>query len=400
LAARRWLLMTMAAALLLVHAAGLAQYTIRDVTLGEGSPDALRTKVLHNDRTGEYLQVVTASGGKTARLRLLSPVTGKLRDVLVPLTDASAIRDTADGIHYAGSILAPFANRVANGSYHFFGQPHYLPRNECPEGVRCDALHGFLFNRSLDVMDLGTLSSSADSYGAYLTLGYSFDGASTPGWPYRANVNVTYTLRSRTPPSSPDTVLTITIRAVNMQTDGGALPWTASWHPYFLVSDVSAAKVRFDPCGGNEWRHLLVGPGGPRGGDLIPTGHTEAWTKFDGATPLGGTAAKPTYMDDEFKATKLGCKESPADPSSIFPNEATIAQRIIDGNESVVLAAQTPPFRTWQIFTGAKEGWGWDAIALEPMSGLADAFNNGEGLTVLDAGEVFEASFGVRLERA
>ena len=87
-------------------------------------------------------------------------------------------------------------------------------------------------------------------------------------------------------------------------------------------------------------------------------------------------------MDDEFEATEL-CSDS------------TITQRIIDGNESIVLSAEAQPFRTWQIFTGAKEGWGWDAIALEPMSGLADAFNNGEGLKVLNAGETFEGTFGV-----
>ena len=60
--------------------------------------------------------------------------------VTTTLTDAAAIRDTADGIHYAGSVLAPFANRVANGSYSFFGRRHFLPRNECPSS-RCDALH-------------------------------------------------------------------------------------------------------------------------------------------------------------------------------------------------------------------------------------------------------------------
>ena len=48
--------------------------------------------------------------------------------------------------------------------------------------------------------------------------------------------------------------------------DGMAQPWTASWHPYFQVSDVSKARVQFDSsC---EWRHLSVPPGGPRGGSL------------------------------------------------------------------------------------------------------------------------------------
>lgn len=360
----------------------LAGFTIEDVTLSPGSPSALKTKVLRND-AGESLQVVYGSGGKTARLVLKSVKTGRLRDVLVPQTDAAAIRDTANGIHYAGSILAPFANRVANGTYTFFGKAYHLPRNECTD-VRCDALHGFLFNRSLRVVD-----STTSATGASLTLGYSFDGASTPGWPFHADVNVTYALFTVGTPAH--TRLRITIRALNTNTDGSALPWTTSWHPYFAVSDVATTKVAFDTCGGGAWRHLLSGPGAPRVGDLIPTGLSDAWTTFDGTTPIGGSETRPTYFDDEFTTTL---------PGSARPEECAdgITQRIIDGNETTVLTGEHMQFRAWQIFTGAKEGWGWDAIALEPMSGLADAFNNGAGLTVLMPGEAFEGSFSVWLE--
>ena len=58
---------------------------------------------------------------------LKDPSYSVVQDVLEPLTDAAAIRDTANGIHYAGSILAPFANRVANGSYTFC-KKYYMPQ--------------------------------------------------------------------------------------------------------------------------------------------------------------------------------------------------------------------------------------------------------------------------------
>ena len=119
------------AIMLAVSASLLGTFVIDDVTLDPGTPSALTTKVLRSP-SGEYVQVVDGSGGKTARLVLRSAATKKLRDVLVPLTSADAIRETADGIHYAGSILAPFANRVANGTYSFFGATYHLPRNECP----------------------------------------------------------------------------------------------------------------------------------------------------------------------------------------------------------------------------------------------------------------------------
>ena len=83
-------------------------------------------------------------------------------------------------------------------------------------------------------------------------------------------------------------------------------------------------------------------------------------------------------MDDEFKAVNCDF------------NRTTHLNYIHDdgGNATIIMASPirpgpyvwrqhgVPESPAWQIFTGAKEGWGWDAIALEPMSGLADAFNN------------------------
>ena len=410
---------------LLVAAVGASAstYQFTDVELDAGLPTALHTKVMTNTITGEMLQVVVDSGGKTAKLQLRSPATGKLRDVLVPLTDASAIRDTINGTHFAGSVLVPYANRIANGTYSFFGKRMHLDRNEC-NALRCGALHGFLFNRSLSVVSQQAWKDDGVDY-ARLTLGYNFTGEErdTPGWPFECSVRIDYTLQtnihgrttfaltisatkypvqrllqprtSRGPLSSPfarSSVLCSSFTAGSTATDGGALPWTASWHPYFRVADVSQTKMQFDTCGTSPamgWRHMIMTTGAPRKGTLIPTGYSEPWTTFDGVTPIGGTATKPTYFDDEFKATL---------PLHVGDEAVcgTITQRIIDGNETTTLTAGAT---TWQVFTGAKEGWGWDAIALEPMRGAADAFNNGDGLTVLEPGEQFASQFVVALEK-
>ena len=131
---------------------------------------------------------------------------------------------------------------------------------------------------------------------ASLTLGYSFDGT-TPGWPFKAHINITYTLDC--PVRLPDSRdlrcpsplrMTLQIRAVNTHSaNGSLLPWTASWHPYFLVPDVSQAALEFDLS--KAWHHLICGPGAPRNGNLIPTGMVAPWHIFDGMTPLGGSAA-------------------------------------------------------------------------------------------------------------
>ena len=58
-------------------------------------------------------------------------------------------------------------------------------------------------------------------------------------------------------------------------------------------------------------------------------------------------------------------------------------------------------FRAWQIFTGAREGWGWDAIALEPwrLAICGDFVRDhpspieAAALSGLDAGESVAAFF-------
>ena len=47
-----------------------------------------------------------------------------------------------------GASLMPWANRIANGTYNFYGKTYNLPVNE-PE--RNDAMHGFLFKTNLEL---------------------------------------------------------------------------------------------------------------------------------------------------------------------------------------------------------------------------------------------------------
>ena len=121
--------------------------------------------------------------------------------------------------------------------------------------------------------------------------------------------------------------------------------------------------------------------------DLIPTGFTEPWTKFDGTKILGGTSEKPTYYDDEFKAT-ASTKQCPI-----------IETRIIDTTSgSVSVLWQDEMYRFVQVYTGTKSALGENAIAVEAMSSEADSWNNGQGLRLLQCGETYTGSFGVYLE--
>merc|ERR1712159_509757 len=121
--------------------------------------------------------------------------------------------------------------------------------------------------------------------------------------------------------------------------------------------------------------------GAPRDGSLIPTRRTTPWLKFTGEDIIGGTSKKPTYFDDEFKAyPKPDRLNEPA--CSLMKTE------IRDGKGSSVLW-QDASYRFTQIFTGSMELWGDSAVAFEPMSAKADAFNNYDHLAILSDGETF-----------
>jgi len=350
-------------------------FAIKKGAMSPGSPDEIETRVMVNTVSGEQVTILVGSGGRTEELRLLSKRhAGKLHDVLQTHEgNATAVRAN---LHWAGCPLLPFANRIANGAYHFQGASYQLPLNENVPGVRTDALHGFLCNRSLTVLGEWTFESEAR-----LRLGYNFSGTDTPGFPWPLHVTIDFVLTAFDG-------FVITTRAFNPSTTGQALPWYNSWHPYFKVADVSRAIIELDKC--SDWNHVVMPPGAPRKGSLIPTGQTQPinQTKYSGKVRIGGSSDKPTYLDDEFKAT-ASVHDCPR-----------LANLIIDPvvGEAVALWGD-PQYRVFQIFTGGREVFPehWSAVAMEPMSALANGYNNHDGVTVLSAQQTFEGSFGVHM---
>ena len=73
--------------------------------------------------------------------------------------------------------------------------------------------------------------------------------------------------------------------------------------------------------------------------------------------------------------------------------------RLIDTNSGDTVSLHHDlHFPYLQIYTGSKAGGGEDAVVLEPLSAMADAFNNHDGLHVISAGESLTTRFGVSLD--
>ncbi|CAE8707544.1 unnamed protein product [Polarella glacialis] len=346
-------------------------FAITDDEFGEGD-ETVHLKVLRNTRLGEYVEVAWDAGGRTEGLALRGPVTRKLQQVLLDHgRNASAARGN---VGWKGDVLLPYANRVENGTYHLNGKVHHLERNEDRGSYGKEGIHGYLYKKTLQV-----LSSTENDHSATLLLGYDFDGTD-PGYPFPLSVLLSYRLDDQ------GFTLTTTARHRGEAFLDRPLPLTASWHSYLKVEDISQAVLELDRC--SQWNHISVPNDSNVNSSLIPTGHTSLFAGFSGRSQIGGSRDDPVYWDDEFKA--LASAQS-------CPELKVSVRESLSSKEAKVLWMDSN-FRWVQVFTGTVRNFGEQGIAVEAMSGQADAFNNMEGLRLLQPGEVWQGSFGVRLE--
>jgi aldose 1-epimerase len=344
-------------------------FTITEDAYEDGLGRVVRVMVLRNTGTGELAEILLNTPGGQNRsngsgsvngLLLQDQGSGKLREVL----------SHRRGV--AGGLMAPFANRVRDGTYTFAGEQHHLVCNWDEMETRLTrsgqhAIHGLL-PQELHVASRGTTDSSAS-----LTLTASFDGTDE-GYPFPVDVAFTYRLNA--------SGFTIAVAATNASVTGQAAPFMVGWHPYIqLRGPVDGAVLSFDSRSSyNMSEPTGTGPDGPER-DSHPTGVSRPSTDFTEGQPLGDR-----YWDDGFKAT--------ASTRAVPRLETRVMDSAAGSNDSAVVLWQDPQCRFIQVYTGLRDR---GVIAVEPMSGQTDCFNNGDGLVVLQAGETWETAFGVRL---
>lgn len=198
-------------------------------------------------------------------------------------------------------------------------------------------------------MNVTEQTSNADN--ASLTLTYTFDG-SEPGYPFILSMSVTYTLS--------DTGLAIAVTASNPDQEGWPLPYYVGWHPYFAgENQIENISVEFDRCA--EWGRLVLDEVNIPTGQVVP-GDVPTM-------PLG-----QADYDDGYKAVAT---------DQCGPKLCTCIKGLYEGEATVVRQPASNQFV--QVFNGGKN-WGWQAVAVEPMSGATNAFNSADGLTVLSGG--------------
>ena len=326
------------------------------------------------------MEVIVDYGGLVEDLFLRSHITGESRRVLLTHNNqASAVEENT---WWQGMLLIPWANRIAyvsikivlsrivlllvayfrimQGRYEFFNSVYYLPLNELSiDPPQINALHGFMDGKKMTITDTQTTAR----YGL-LQLSYTFNHP-LPGYPFDFELSIDYILS--------ESGFAMDFHVTNNM-ESTPMPFYMGWHPYFHCVP-NEAYVVLDPC--TSWNHVELNA------NMDPTGETTRYYGLNGSDPIGGTPLNPTFYDDEFK---------PINPRK--PRCDYIQTRLYDEpTQQTVVLWQDSSFRFVHVFTG-RQG----AIAVEPMSGMADAYNNHDHLSVLSGGETWSGSVGVYVE--
>ncbi|MGY4859907.1 aldose 1-epimerase family protein [Cryobacterium sp. AP23] len=293
---------------------------------------------------GGYSATIASVG---ASLRVL---TWHGRDLVVPF-DADEIRPG-----YRGAVLAPWPNRVVDGTYTYDGIDYQLPLTE---PTRSHALHGLVC-----WADWTLESRSADSVTLRTTI------VPSDGYPHPVAVLASYRLD--------DDGLTTTVTAENL--GASTAPYGTGPHPYLVAGPgtVDDWTLEFPAAS-----YLTVTPDRLSPVATVPVETTPEFD-FRAARPIG-----ETFIDHAF--TALG--------------------RTADGTATVTVTSPAG--------TGVRMSFGVDlpwlqvhtadrpapersriGLAVEPMTCPPDAFSTGEDLIRLAPGATHSASWTIAATEA
>lgn len=242
-----------------------------------------------------------------------------------------------------GQLLAPWPNRIQDGSYEFDGRDHQLALDE-PE--RQNAIHGLV------------------RWSQWTVAGRETDRAAlehrlwpSPGYPFTLDLRVEYSLD--------DDGLTVRMQATNAGPE--ACPYGVGAHPYLTgggLVDELELSIPAQTALVSDTRSIPNGRQPVEGTDL----------DFRAAKPIGSVQLDHCFTD---------------------------LQRDEQGRASVELGGRAAlwvdeSFPYVMVFTGdALPDVARRSVAVEPMTCAPNAFRSGDGLVRLEPGQTHEGSWGI-----
>ncbi len=301
---------------------------------------------------GKHFELKASIGGRIQRA-VVTEIAASLRELDVD--GVALVQDypaDAQPPWCAGWVLVPWPNRVAGGTWSYDGAAQQLDITEPDKG---NALHGLLTRTPYGV-------------GAHTTDSITLDAGISPqpGYPFELSTSVHYQLV--------EDGLLVTHRLEN--TGHRSAPVALGAHPFLRLGSVPTDELTLYI---NAATHIEVDE------RLNPSGITTdvAGTRNDFRA---GQLVGVVDLDDAWSDVR---REE--DGSSLHYLEApdgSQVQMFMDASFGYIQAFTTTEF--------AADGGMVTAVAVEPMTAPADAFNSGEGLRWLEPGEAWEASWGIR----
>lgn len=250
-----------------------------------------------------------------------------------------------------GITLAPWANRVEDGLWSLNGQKQQL---DITEVSRNNASHGLLRNTGYELVDEDEFSVTLEA-----------TVFPQHGYPFLLRHRVRYELAE-------DLGLAVRQTLVNDSQDPA--PFVLGSHPYLRLGEVPSEELTVTVGA----RTRLV-----TDGRLIPRSSEPVSRDFDlrGGRPVRELDIDSAYTDLQFDGGVARHTLSSADGRSV-----SLWQDENCGYVHVFVTTNFPG-RT-------------KAVAIEPMTGPANAFNSGDGLRWLAPGEQFSINWGINASLA
>jgi aldose 1-epimerase len=285
-------------------------------------------------RRGDALAVVTELA---AGLRLFSRGG-------VQLTESYSDEQLPPGA--TGITLAPWANRVDGGVWYLEGKKQQL---DITEVSRSNASHGLLRNSSYALVEEEEFS-------------VTLEAVIFPqhGYPFLARHQVRYEI---------DAGLALRVSQTLINDSATAAPFVLGAHPYLRVGDVPPEEMVLTVHAGTRLvadERLIPRSAVPVGGDF----------DLGDGRALGGLDIDVAFTDLRFDGGVARHTLSAPDGRTV-----TLEQ---DENCAYVHVFVT------DTFPGRSK-----AVAIEPMTGPANAFNSGDSLRWLEPGEIFTMRWGI-----
>lgn len=257
----------------------------------------------------------------------------------------------------AGITLAPFANRVDGGRWELDGEFEQL---DITEVARNNAIHGLLRNTGYTALE------SSDHYVLLEALIYP-----QHGYPFLARHQVRYELVESG---------ALRVEQTLVNDSPKAAPFVLGAHPYFRLGNVAPEELRITVDAATR---LVANE------RMIPTGAAAV----DGIYDLrGGRLLSEALMDTAF--TDLAFSAEPQGNSA--GTDDVVARHTLSAADgrSVSLWHDSSVSYVHVYITDGFPGRSL-AVAMEPMTGPANAFNSGDGLNWLEPGATFTMRWGI-----